>query len=280
MKRVVLGIVFGILLLGVFGVLAENNDTNVTDSNETLSCDSDNLGLCLSEDECTGAGGYWYSDVCNEDEEEVEGNETETNEVEETEEGEENQHMVKTREAKRITFTPWQKRDESECLEGCKCVGAVMSCHTETGKIMTITAGRSGNTIVITIDKTEVETELEIEAENDTDGEKNNTKLKAKMSNGQIKEIKIMPDAASKKALQRLRLKNCVEEEGCTLELKEVGSGKDKQLAYELQAERHSRILWMFRKKMEVKAQIDAETGELIRVKKPWWAFLAAESEE
>ena len=25
---------------------------------------------------------------------------------------------------------------------------------------------------------------------------------------------------------------------------------------------------------------VDAETGELIRVKKPWWAFLAVEDEE
>jgi len=31
---------------------------------------------------------------------------------------------------------------------------------------------------------------------------------------------------------------------------------------------------------MDVSAQIDAETGEIIRVKKPWWAFLASEPEE
>lgn len=28
-------------------------------------CDSNNLNLCLDETNCTGAGGYWYSDACN-----------------------------------------------------------------------------------------------------------------------------------------------------------------------------------------------------------------------
>jgi len=31
---------------------------------------------------------------------------------------------------------------------------------------------------------------------------------------------------------------------------------------------------------MNVEAQVDAETGEIIRVKKPWWAFLASEPAE
>jgi hypothetical protein len=31
---------------------------------------------------------------------------------------------------------------------------------------------------------------------------------------------------------------------------------------------------------MQVSAQVDAENGEVIAVKKPWWAFLASESEE
>jgi hypothetical protein len=31
---------------------------------------------------------------------------------------------------------------------------------------------------------------------------------------------------------------------------------------------------------MDVQAQVDAETGELLKVKKPWWAFLASEPQE
>jgi len=108
----------------------------------------------------------------------------------------------------------------------------------------------------------------------------NRTRLKTKLSNGRNAEIKIMPDTASETALNRLRLKVCSEENGCQIELKEVGKGNQTRLAYEVQAERHFRILGMFKTKAQVKAQVDAENGEIIQTKKPWWAFLATEPEE
>ncbi len=172
-----------------------------------------------------------------------------------------------------LVFVPWQKRNESECLEGCKCVGAVMLCTTETGKIMTITAGRSGNIIVITVDRTEAETELEIETE--TAGN-NKTKLKAKLSNGNKKELKIMPDTASERALEKLKIKTCSEENNCKIELKEVSN----KATYEIQVERHFKLLALFTIKAQEKAQVNAETGEITIVKKPWWAFLATEPRE
>lgn len=185
----------------------------------------------------------------------------------------------------KVKFVPWQKRDGSECLEGCRCIGAVMSCSIETGKIMTIEAGRSGNIITITVNKTRVDTELELEQERDR--EKNRTRLRAKLSNGNLTEIKIMPNTASEKALERLRLKVCSEENNCTIVLKEVALKRriknetgETRLAYEVQAERHAKLLWLFRAKMRNRVQIDAETGEIIKVKKPWWAFLASEPEE
>jgi len=36
----------------------------------------------------------------------------------------------------------------------------------------------------------------------------------------------------------------------------------------------------MFKTKMKVRAQVSAESGEVIRVHKPWWAFLASETDE
>jgi TolA-binding protein len=125
-----------------------------------------------------------------------------------------------------------------------------------------------------------VEATSDLEIGSEYDPVQNRTRLRTQLSNGQNAEIKIMPNTASERALERLRLKVCSEENNCTIELKEVGSGKDKQLAYELQAERHSRILGLFRAKMEVKAQISAENGEVIRIRKPWWAFLATEPAE
>ena len=108
----------------------------------------------------------------------------------------------------------------------------------------------------------------------------NKTKLYVGLSNGEHAEIKVMPDTASETALNRLRLKVCSEENNCSIELKEVGLGEETKLAYELKTKRNARIFGLFRVRMEVQAQVDAETGEIVRVRKPWWAFLASEPEE
>ncbi|MBU1203793.1 MAG: hypothetical protein KKG60_01860 [Nanoarchaeota archaeon] len=108
----------------------------------------------------------------------------------------------------------------------------------------------------------------------------NKTKLQVKLSNGKNAEIKVMPNTASETALQSLRLKNCVEEEGCSIELKEVGQGEQVKVAYEIKVQKQYRFLGLFKTKMQVQAQVDAENGEVIQSKKPWWAFLASESEE
>ncbi|MCD4771536.1 hypothetical protein K8R30_03930 [archaeon] len=106
------------------------------------------------------------------------------------------------------------------------------------------------------------------------------TKLTTQLSNGKNAEIKVMPDVASNTALERLRLKTCSEENGCSIELKEVGAGDKASLAYEVKTERQSRFLGVFGAKMQVQAQVDAETGEVLDIKKPWWAILASEPAE
>ena len=105
----------------------------------------------------------------------------------------------------------------------------------------------------------------------------NKTVLETKLSNGRNAEIKVMPDTASETALERLRLKTCVEEDGCNIELKEVGAGEETKLAYEIKTHRQSKIFGLFDAEMPVQAQVDAETGEVIQTRKPWWAFLASE---
>ncbi|MFH1248823.1 MAG: hypothetical protein V1660_01595 [archaeon] len=103
----------------------------------------------------------------------------------------------------------------------------------------------------------------------------NKTMLKTKLSNGKNAEIKVMPNTASERAIERLQLKVCNSENNCQIELKEVGSGEQVKAAYEVKAQKEARILGMFKTKMQVQAQIDAETGEVIKAKKPWWAFIA-----
>lgn len=115
------------------------------------------------------------------------------------------------------------------------------------------------------------------ECEEDCNMTQEQNRVRVTMSNGVNSEIKVMPDTASEKALERLRLKMC---ENCTLELKEVGEGNKTRMAYEMNAQKDSKFLGIFNSKMNVQAQVDAETGEVIKSKKPWWAFLASESDE
>ena len=106
----------------------------------------------------------------------------------------------------------------------------------------------------------------------------NRTKLMTKLSNGQNAEIKIMPDVAAERALERLRLKVC--NENCTIELKEVGIGNQIKAAYEVKTQKQAKIFGLFKTKMQIQTQVNAENGEIIRVNRPWWSFLASESEE
>ncbi len=117
-----------------------------------------------------------------------------------------------------------------------------------------------------------VETELELE--------ENNNALRARLSNGQNADIKIMPDTASETALARLRLRVCSTDNNCTIELKEVGERDRIRAAYEVRAEKQARVLGIFRARMQVASQVDAQTGEIIAENRPWWAILASEEDE
>jgi hypothetical protein len=120
------------------------------------------------------------------------------------------------------------------------------------------------------------DTSLEIEERK----ENSESVLQARLSNGRNAEIKIMPNVASQTALARLRLKVCNESNNCTIELKEVGVGNQTRVAYELKAEKRTKVLGLFKAKMQVQSQIDAENGEVIQEKRPWWSFLATDDEE
>ncbi len=120
------------------------------------------------------------------------------------------------------------------------------------------------------------QTDLNITAETDSEGK---TKFKVMLHNGQNREIKIMPDTASERALESLRIKVCSVNNNCTIQLKDVGSGAAEKIQYEVQVERHSMILGIFQKKMQVSADVNAETGDTT-VHKPWWAIIASEPAE
>lgn len=93
-----------------------------------------------------------------------------------------------------------------------------------------------------------------------------NGKCYKNLSNGRNAEIKIMPETASQKAIERLG------ELGFSIVLKEVGNDK---VVYELTGNKEGKFLGIFKIMAKVQAQVDAETGD-VKVIKPWWAFLAS----
>ena len=128
----------------------------------------------------------------------------------------------------------------------------------------------SGDKKEIIAGRINAKTGLNLTADDIGDG----TRLRAILSNGKFAEIKIMPDKASEIALAILRAK-CVER-NCTLELKEV----DEKLGYELETEKNVSIFFFFKSKVKVRAVVDAETGQVILIKRPWWKFLFKELDE
>lgn len=102
--------------------------------------------------------------------------------------------------------------------------------------------------------------------------------LRAYLSNGRYAIIKVLPETAAARALEVMRAK--CGERNCTVELKEVGKGDEARAVYDVEAEKESRILFILKKRMRVHAEVDAETGEVIKVRKPWWSFVAKEKNE
>jgi len=150
-----------------------------------------------------------------------------------------------------------------DCADGC-------SLKVE-GKRMTI-KDLSAQRREITANKITARTGLNLSAEDVDD----KTVLRAYLSNGRWALVKKMPNEASETALAKMEAK-CAET-GCTIELKEVSLGENKtKLAYVVETEKDAKVLWLFKKKMAVSAQVDAETGDIIAVKKPWWVFMAKE---
>jgi hypothetical protein len=102
--------------------------------------------------------------------------------------------------------------------------------------------------------------------------------LRAYLSNGAYADLKVLPDVAAARAVERMKAR--CEERNCSVELKEVGQGNQTRAVYEIETEKEARAFFIFKAKMKVNAEVDPETGEVISTHKPWWAFLASEKDE
>lgn len=82
------------------------------------------------------------------------------------------------------------------------------------------------------------------------------------------KEVKVMPDVASEKAIQTLRLRKDI----ASIQLKDTGKP-----IYEIVGRKDVRVLGMVKAEMPVKTEIDATNGEIEKTDKPWWSILATD---
>jgi len=137
----------------------------------------------------------------------------------------------------------------------------------ESGEQVEVQEGEKG----LIMSARNVEANSQLNLSQNTTG--NKTRFTVHLSNGLNAEVKIMPDAASERAIEVLKAK--CEINNCTIELKEVGSGNQSRAAYEMKVEKKVRVLGLFQAKIQESAQIDAENGNVIKVRRPWWAFLA-----
>ena len=119
--------------------------------------------------------------------------------------------------------------------------------------------------------KLEIEAEDEIDLEENTSGK--NYSLKARLRNGNFTMIKIMPDAASEIALERLRAKNF------TIQFRKRIYNNIPRVVYNIESNENGRFFGIFKIAMRANAEVDPETGELLDVNKPWWAFMVAEAD-
>jgi len=102
----------------------------------------------------------------------------------------------------------------------------------------------------------------------------NATVLAALLLNGKLSPVKIMPDTASLNALEKLKARCGAK---CSIELKETGILNNVRAVYTLTTEKDSRIFLIFPKKMTLSAEVNPETGDVLSISKPWWAFMAKE---
>jgi len=153
-----------------------------------------------------------------------------------------------------------------ECPSNCSCDGSTIKCQVQTQngtqKQMTIQAGNSGNTIV-QVKNANMSTQVQLYKSDDG-------KVYAQFQNNETKEI-ILPDEIKTRIEARLRERVKLQNENMTL---------NEDGEYQIRAEKRARLLWIIPVQERVNAQVDAETGEILRQRNSWWGFLARDVSE
>jgi len=146
----------------------------------------------------------------------------------------------------------------TECPQNCTCAGSTIKCGLKGDRTMTVVAGNSGNTI-IQVKGVNASTNVEL------------YKLEEKLYgtfNGETKRI-MTPEQVQEKI--RERKQKTWEEHNITL---------DEEGYYRVQSKKKARLFLLIPVREKVRTQINAETGEIIKIRNPWWGFLANDIKE
>jgi len=150
--------------------------------------------------------------------------------------------------------------NESELPENCTKINSAIKCNLNDTRVMVVFAGKSGN-IIVQVRGVNATTNIQLYKENES--------LYGLTINNETIMINYLPDQIREKVRERTktRLNNT------NITLNENGT-------YEYRAEKEARFLFIFKVREKVSWHIDAETGEIIKEKKPWWGFFARDVKE
>lgn len=171
-------------------------------------------------------------------------------------EREQNGSLIQERNKIRVN-----SQNQTQCPENCTCSGSTVKCEFEGGRTMTVYAGNSGN-VIVQIKGINASTNVTLYKE---DG-----KVYGNFTGNKTKEI-ILPDEIMDKLRERHQKRLQLYNE--SINLTEDGY-------YQIQTKKKARLFWLVPVKENMKAQVNAETGEVIRIRNPWWGFLARDIRE
>jgi len=151
---------------------------------------------------------------------------------------------------------------EGECPENCTCTGSTTKCQLRNGtREMTVMAGESGN-IIMQVKGVDASTKVALYKAEDE-------KLYGVFKNNETRTINFLPDEIKEKIRERIKARL----ENQTIELDEDG-------VYQVQTRKRARLFFIIPVRATVRAEVNSETGEIIRVRNPWWGFLARDEVE
>ncbi len=153
------------------------------------------------------------------------------------------------------------------CPEGCFCRGVVMTCDLENRTKQINVYAQSGNVIVINAGGVNTTTNATLYHHN---GKIYGAFKNKETNETETKEVRVLPDQVRERIRERTRAQFY---NNTNMTLNENGK-------YEYEANKEARFLGVFKVRERVEWDIDPETGEILRERKPWWGFLARDVRE